>query len=127
MQQDALTNRPIPASPTAATAAVAERSIQARPDTRTPPVPPPAAPAAAAAAHEEPPRSLQAVAEQIETYLRANGRELRFSVDAESGRTVITVRDPESGAVVRQIPSEEALRLARSLGDRPGAILDLQA
>jgi flagellar protein FlaG len=43
------------------------------------------------------------------------GRDLSFSVDQHSGRTVITVRRALTDEVVRQIPSEEVLQLARSL------------
>lgn len=68
---------------------------------------------------------MQAVAAQIESYLKSTGRELEFSVDEASGRTVITVRNPETGETIRQIPSEEALRLARALGHQPNSLIDL--
>jgi flagellar protein FlaG len=57
----------------------------------------------------------QAVAERIRQYLRESGRELDFRVDADTHRMVVTVRDQETGEVIRQIPSEEILRIARSL------------
>ena len=41
-------------------------------------------------------------------------RDLEFKVDKELGRTVITVYDSRTEEVVRQIPAEEALQLARS-------------
>ena len=69
--------------------------------------------------------ALKAAAQQIESYLKDSGRELRFSIDDESGRTVVTVRDSVTGDVVRQIPNEEALRLARSLGTQPNALVDI--
>lgn len=43
-------------------------------------------------------------------------RELHFSVDNDSGQTVIKVMDLATQEVIRQIPNEEALRAARSLG-----------
>jgi flagellar protein FlaG len=69
--------------------------------------------------------TMRAVARQIESYLRANGRELQFSVDEETGRTVITVRDPSTGEVIRQIPDAEALRIAQALGQQPNALIDI--
>jgi len=69
---------------------------------------------------------LQAVAEQIDSYLRSVGRELEFRVDNASGRTVISVRDQATGELVRQIPSEEALRLAESLGTQTAVLLDVK-
>jgi flagellar protein FlaG len=68
---------------------------------------------------------MRAVAAQIESYLKANGRELQFSVDQETGRTVITVRDPSTGEVIRQIPDVEAVRIAQALGQQPNALIDV--
>jgi flagellar protein FlaG len=68
---------------------------------------------------------LKQVAKQIESYLKANGRDLQFSVDQETGRTVVTVRDSSTGEVIRQIPDVEALRIAQSLGQHPGTLLDV--
>jgi flagellar protein FlaG len=56
----------------------------------------------------------QAVA-QVQGYLRANQRELLFQLDEASGRTVIRVVNPESGELIRQIPSEEFLQVAANL------------
>ena len=69
--------------------------------------------------------ALKAAAQQIESYLKSTGRELRFRVDEQTGRTVVTVRDSATGEVVRQIPNDEALRLARSLGNQPNVLVDI--
>ena len=54
-------------------------------------------------------------------------RELRFSVDESSGRTVITVLDADTREVVRQIPPEQVLTLfERMEGARGGAIMDVE-
>ncbi len=42
-------------------------------------------------------------------------RNLQFSIDEQSGRTVIKVIDSETHEVVRQIPSEEILNVAHRL------------
>lgn len=68
---------------------------------------------------------MKAVAAQIESYLRANGRDLQFSVDSETGQTVVTVRDKSTGEVIRQIPNAEALRISRALGQQPNALIDI--
>ena len=44
-------------------------------------------------------------------------RELQFSVDEDSERTIITVINKETGDIVRQIPPEELLNLADHLSD----------
>lgn len=69
--------------------------------------------------------AMKSAAAQIETYLRSIGRALEFSVDDTTGRTVVTVRDSATGETIRQIPSEEALRLAQALGNQPNALIDL--
>ena len=50
-------------------------------------------------------------------------RELHFSVDENSGRTVIKVLDMETKEIIRQIPPEEALNFARKLNE--GADLEI--
>lgn len=45
------------------------------------------------------------------------GTQLRFRVDTDVGRVVVQVLDSQSGEVVRQIPREEALQLARDALD----------
>ena len=69
--------------------------------------------------------AMKTAAAQIESYLRSIGRALEFSVDDVTGRTVVTVRDSATGETIRQIPSEEALRLAQALGNQPNALIDL--
>jgi flagellar protein FlaG len=68
-----------------------------------------------------------AVAQQLETYLRSVGRSVQFSVDEQSGETVVSVRDAETGEVIRQIPSAEALRIARALGTQRNSLIDILA
>jgi len=50
-------------------------------------------------------------------------REIRFSIDDDSGKTVIKVMDLATKEVIRQMPNEEALVFARKLSE--GADLKL--
>jgi len=52
---------------------------------------------------------------QVQSYLRENQRQLEFQLDEASGRTVIRVVNPDSGELIRQIPSEEFLQVAANL------------
>ncbi len=63
---------------------------------------------------------LAGVVESLNSYLQSVQRELRFSVDDVSGRTIITVMDRESQEVIRQIPPESVLALAGTLRDDGG-------
>lgn len=60
---------------------------------------------------------LQEAVKQINDYVQSVQRDLTFSMDGESGRTVIRVIDSGSGELIRQIPSEEVLALASYLQD----------
>lgn len=64
--------------------------------------------------------------EQLTRLARNAVRDLQFSVDEVSGRTVITVINASTDEVVRQIPSEEVLALARNL-DGFGTLIDAEA
>jgi flagellar protein FlaG len=68
-------------------------------------------------------RAVAGLNEAAQSYRRS----LRFSVDEDSGRTVIRVVDPETDEVVRQIPPEEVLNVARRMGDSAGALLQAEA
>lgn len=57
-------------------------------------------------------------ARQLETFMQSMNRYLEFRVDQDSGRTVITVKDKNTGETIRQIPSEEVMRLAQNLGGK---------
>ena len=57
-------------------------------------------------------------ARQLETFMASMNRYLEFKVDQDSGRTIVTVKDKSTGEVVRQIPSEEVMRLAHNLGGK---------
>jgi flagellar protein FlaG len=52
---------------------------------------------------------------------------LSFSIDDSTGKTVVMVTDAETGEMIRQIPSEEMLALARSLEKMQGMLLQQQA
>ena len=54
---------------------------------------------------------------------QAAGQGVRFSVDEETGRTVVKVVDTQTDAVLRQIPTVEALKLWRSIEQMQGVML----
>ena len=51
----------------------------------------------------------------IQEFVQSVRRNINFSVEDTSGRVVVKVTDSNSGDIIRQIPSEEALQLAESL------------
>lgn len=51
----------------------------------------------------------------LQGFVQSIRRDLNFDLDDSSGRMVVKVTDSASGDVIRQIPSEDALRLAENL------------
>ena len=58
---------------------------------------------------------VSAAIKKLNDYVQSHRRDLKFSVDKATGRTVIDVVDQKSGKLVRQIPEELALKLAQEL------------
>jgi flagellar protein FlaG len=68
--------------------------------------------------------NIQEAIERLNQQLKANGRDLSFQIDEEIDRTIITVRNIETGEVVRQIPSEEIVRMAHSIEEGKGLLFN---
>lgn len=64
---------------------------------------------------------------EIEKFLSTSRRNLEFSTDEESGKIVVKVIASETGELIRQLPSEEALRIAHSLSDVNSLLFDAKA
>jgi len=60
-------------------------------------------------------RSLNEAVSKLREQAQSVQRNLEFSVDDASGETVVKVVASDTGEVIRQIPSEVALKLAESL------------
>ena len=50
----------------------------------------------------------------IQHFISSQARSVRISKDESTGHMVVQLVDPDSGEVIRTLPSEELLRLARS-------------
>ena len=62
-------------------------------------------------------KEIDQAVKHVAGYVQNITRELNFSVDEELDRFIVTVLDQETGEIIRQIPSEEMLELARTLAD----------
>lgn len=70
---------------------------------------------------------------KVDSFLKAQNRDLAFTIDENTNRSVVTVKDATSGDVIRQIPSEEVLKLAeriqelqQDVGDSVGVFINNQ-
>lgn len=61
------------------------------------------------------PSQIQQAISKLNDYVQSSQRKLSFSVSADTGQTVIKVFDLETDKLIRQIPSEDAIKLAASI------------
>ncbi|HEN8801197.1 flagellar protein FlaG [Pseudomonas sp. CM25] len=83
-----------------------------------------------AAAPDNKPHSredLEKAVGEIRDFVQSSQRQLDFSIDDASGRVVVKVIATQSGEVIRQLPSELALKLAESLSEASSLLFDDQA
>jgi flagellar protein FlaG len=74
-----------------------------------------------------PEKQLTTAADQLREYVQSMKRSLEFSVDQGSGEFVIKIMDAETKKVIRQIPPEELLRMARYIGEHQGSLIRTKA
>lgn len=58
---------------------------------------------------------LQNVVDSINKVMKQSNRNLEFSVDTDTKKPIVKLVDSETGDVIRQFPSEEALAISRSI------------
>lgn len=75
----------------------------------------------------EPRGDVSEAVERIRTHMQSLQRNLNFSVDDSTGQVVVQVLDGDSGKVVRQIPSEDILRLAERLDEMRSLLFEAKA
>lgn len=81
-----------------------------------------------AAPGKEPERAdLEKAVTDIREFVQAAQRKLDFSIDDSTHRVVVKVIATDSGEVIRQIPSETALKLAQSLSSASHVLFDDKA
>jgi len=68
---------------------------------------------------------LQGVVKRLNEHVQMTNRNLQFSVDEQSGRSVIRVVNADTQELVRQIPSEEALRISQHIKEQTSDVSGL--
>ncbi|RYV02646.1 flagellar biosynthesis protein FlaG [Shewanella sp. OPT22] len=67
--------------------------------------------------------ALESTANELTEMMALSHKSIQFQVNDDSGKTVISVTDTSSGEVIRQIPSEEAIKLAEKFAEISGLLL----
>lgn len=71
--------------------------------------------------------NMKDLVERFRSQVQSIQRDLSFSVDDSTGDVVVKVIDGDSGTVVRQIPSEEILRLTERLDEMRSLLFEAKA
>ena len=73
--------------------------------------------AAEKAAEQQPSAAqLQNMVDNINQAMKQSNKNLEFSVDEESRKSVVKLVDSETGDVIRQFPSDEMLAISKAIG-----------
>jgi len=80
-----------------------------------------------AGSNEETDAHVEQAVEKIQEAVNSLAQNLKFSIDEETGKTVIKVMDVQTEEVIRQIPSQEAITIARTLDKIQGLLLNDKA
>jgi flagellar protein FlaG len=84
---------------------------------------PPAVTPAHAPSHADVGKAVDAINQKLEE----SGQSLRFSLDQQSGQTVVRVVDAQTNELIRQIPTEVALAISHSLERLQGLLVKQRA
>ena len=85
------------------------------------------APAPVAASNPNPEEQVKEAVQKIQGVVDNLAHNLRISVDQDTGKTVVKVMDIHTDEVIRQIPTEEAISIARTLDKVQGLLLNDKA
>ena len=67
--------------------------------------------------------SLNKAIADLSQYAQSINRDIEFTVDKDLHKTIITVYDSGTDEVIRKIPSDEVIALARHLGEKNNNVL----
>ncbi|MDQ0568648.1 flagellar protein FlaG [Variovorax paradoxus] len=76
---------------------------------------------------EATPTQVAEAVREINTSLQSRSVGLQFELDEDTDKMIVKVVDRTSGEVIRQIPSEEVVRIAKVLGKAPGLLVSQAA
>lgn len=70
---------------------------------------------------------LEDIVDKMSETVKIMQRNLNFSIHDDTGMTVVKVMDASSGEVIRQMPTEDALRLAERLDEMRSLLFEARA
>ncbi len=85
------------------------------------------APVASSEARRSSESDVNNAVEKLNDFATANASALNFSRDQETGQTIVKVVDTATDTVIRQIPNEEAIAIAKSIDKMQGLLINHKA
>ncbi|MBI4741810.1 MAG: flagellar protein FlaG [Betaproteobacteria bacterium] len=89
--------------------------------------PPPAQDAKDAQDTKDKGQQLDQAVKAVSDFIKQANNSLAFSVDEDSGTTIVKVIDNDTKEVIKQIPSEEMLAIAKALDSIKGLLIHQKA
>ena len=71
--------------------------------------------------------AVQAAVDHVNAALAASERSIEFSIDPDVKTVVVRVIDKQDGSVLRQVPSQEMLNIAKALDQLQGLLVRSRA
>lgn len=71
--------------------------------------------------------AVAAAVKEMNDFVKPAVSSVEFSVDDDTGRTIVKMIDTETNKVVRQFPTEEALAISKSLDRLQGLTVNVKA
>lgn len=72
-------------------------------------------------------QTLEKAVSDMQDFVQSVRRDINFQLDDGTGQIVVRVTEAATGDVIRQIPSEEALRLAENLSEIRSLLFEAEA
>lgn len=73
------------------------------------------------------PQELQKAVDSMNDFVRSLRNTLNFSIDKDTGRTIVKVIDQATDEVIKQIPSEEMLAISKAIDKLKGLLIEQKA
>lgn len=83
--------------------------------------------AAAEPVEEATPAQVETAVHEVNASLESRSISLQFEIDKDTDKVIVKVVDQTNGVVIRQIPTEEVVRIAKVMGKASGLLVSHQA
>ena len=74
--------------------------------------------------HEATPVQVETAVKQVNETLQLRSIGIQFEIDKDTDKVIVKVIDRNSGVVIRQVPNEEVVRIAKVMGEMSGLLVD---